>query len=381
MYILTTTSNIKFAQGIAQHLGEELIECQISRFHNGEVRIKNIEKSMREQDVYIIFSVGNNINDELVEAMILVHACKKASAKSVTIILPFYPYARQDKKSQGREPISAKWVADVLGASGVDKIMTVDVHNGTIQGMSNCIFDNLTGIPLFAEYISHHMINPYMETGGVKDDFVIISPDAGGTERAKNLANILGLEMATMYKSRSAPGEIGSIKLLGEVKGKIAIIVDDMVDTCGTLKKASEELANEIGTSNGNDPIIYAFATHAPLSNNALQNIADSKLTSLFVTNSVNLYDKVERCEKIHCISITNLIASAILRYHRKDSISEMLKMSSSEIDRELEVYRQQSKLSTDDMVCELIKTNKKLMAQVAILDSQIVRLQSTNNK
>ena len=387
MYLLSTTSNEKFAGEVAMHLGERLIQCNVGRFYNGEVRIKNIEISMRNQDVYVIYSAGDDINDEFMEAKLLIRACKQASAKSITLIVPFLPYARQDKKLNAREVISIKLIVDEIEGAGATKILTVDVHNSSIQGMSSCPFDNLTSVPLFAEYIKDNMLLPHMTEHGDdrKNDFVIISPDAGGTERAKNLANLLGLRMATMYKSRSDASVIDSIELLGEVKNKIAIIIDDMADTCGTLKKASEELALHIGPN----AIIYAVITHAPFSHNpthdlpnqqtvqnsALKNVSESKLTRLFVTDSVNLYDKVSQCDKISRISITSLIASAILRYHEERSLSEMLKMTSGEVNKELEKFRMFPKLSNKEQLRELAKMNNMLKAQVAALDAQVSKL------
>ena len=391
MYILSTTSNKPFAEEVARHLGEEIIECNCGRFHNGEVRIQNIDRSVRDQDVYVIYSAGNNIDGELMETKLLIRSCKQASAKSITLIVPFLPYARQDKKLNAREPISVKMVIEEFENAGATKIMTVDIHNSTIQGMSNCPFDNLTCIPLFAEYIKEHMLDHHVLSGGDKNDFVIISPDAGGTECAKNLANCLGLEMATMYKSRSAPGEVSSIKLLGEVEGKIAIIVDDMADTCGTLKKATEELATCIG----DNAVIYAFISHGPFShkidaddptntqgkkNTSLVNIDESKLTSLFVTDSVNLYNKISQCEKINRISIASLVASAILRYHEKKSISEMLKMSSREIDNELDKFRMSPKCSLEEQVHKQTRMNNTLLAQVSMLDAQVSKLTKEKN-
>jgi ribose-phosphate pyrophosphokinase len=391
MYLLSTTSNEKFAEEIARHLGVELVERVIGRFHNGEVRIQNIKKSMRAQDVYIIYSSGSNINDELAEVKFLIRACKQASAKSVTLIIPFLPYARQDKKLQGREPISVKCIIDEIEVAGATKMMTVDIHNPAIQGMtSRCTFDNLTCVPLFAEYITTNMLTPHITMGGDKHDFVVISPDAGGTERAKNLANRLGLKMAVMYKSRPAPGEISSMELLGDVKGKIAIIIDDMADTCGTLKKATEELAKKVGLKDGQPLPMYSVITHGvfshnptnddltrttPPENSALKNITDSELTTLFVTNSINLYDKNVKCDKITCISIASLVACAILRYHKKQSISEMLDMTSNEIDTELEHFRMFPQLSPEEELHKIMKMNNTLVAQVATLDAQVSRL------
>ena len=336
MFILSTTSNVGFSDLVARHLGIDLVECTISRFSNGEVCIRNVGESIRGKDVYIIFSTNSNVNDEIVEALLLIHTCKSGSAKSVNIVMPCYPYARQDKKLHGREPISAKWIADVLSASGVDSMLTVDLHNSAIQGFSQYTTDNLTAIPIFAEYIQKVLMKNHMcSSNNTRDDFVVVSPDAGGTDRAKKLANKLNLEMAVMYKSRPAPNVVSSIKLLGDVEDKIAIVIDDIADTCGTLKKAADELI-----STGKAKKVIAFVTHGILSGNAIKNINESKLDKLYITDSVNLHDKNMNCDKICVVTVTALIANAILRHSRNMSLSEMFDMTEEDINHELQSFR-----------------------------------------
>ena len=334
MFILSTNSNTDFSVEVAKHLNVKLVNCDIGRFANGEVRIKGIEKSMRGNTAYVIFSVGKNLNEDMVEAMILCDTIKGSSANKVVLVVPFYPYARQDKKTKGREPISAKWVAKVFEASGVDAIITVDLHNEAIQGFPNCPLDNLTAVPLFAETIIDSHIVPYIEKYGEdkKSDFIVVSPDAGGAERANKLANKLGLDMCMIYKHRDKPNEVASMELNGNVDGKIALIIDDMVDTCGTLKKAVVTL-REKGAKE-----IYAFATHGPLSGKAIENIESAPLDKLYITNTMNLYDKIE-CKKIKVISISKLLAVAIVRHSMNKSLSKLFYLNKDQIDNELDRF------------------------------------------
>lgn len=336
MYIISTTSNEQFAQQIAKHLNAKLINRKISRFLNGETRIEEITESLRGKKVYVIFSVGNNINDEIMEASLLCWTIKQAHGHP-HLVLPYYPYARQDKKKKGREPISAKWFADLLvKASAVETLITVDLHNTAIQGFPDIPMDNLTAGPMFAEFIFKNIIQKKKEEDKSlsKQDFVVISPDAGGLERAQNLANKLGIDVVTIWKQRDIPGVVSNMRLLGEVEGKICICIDDMADTCGTLKKAAEVI-HENGAKE-----IHAFATHGVFSGNAIDNLNNSKLTNVYVTDTINLYDKQKQCPKIQVISITSLIASAILRHNNNASVSKIFNMDQEKIERELDTYR-----------------------------------------
>lgn len=316
MIILTGNSNIKFAEALANRLYNNLTECKITRFSNGEIRINTIADSLRGQHVYIICSHSNNINEDIMETLLLAHSAHYASAKTITLVVPSYPYARQDRKTKSRDPISARFFADLCASQHITHMITVDLHNGAIQGFSSFPADNLTAIHLFAKYINNKIIPDNLELS--KEQFVIVSPDAGGMKRAKDLANELKLDTAVMYKERSDASKIDTMKLLGDVNNKVAIIVDDMADTCGTLKKASELLVD-----NGANKV-YAMVTHGILSGNALKNINESKIEQMIVTNSVNLGDKPFKCKKLKILDIVPLIAGCIHKNYTNSSTQSL---------------------------------------------------------
>lgn len=328
MYIVSTTANREYAARVAKKLGVELVPSEVLRFHNGEIRVKSIDASLRGKHVYVIYSTGNNVNEEIMEALLLCWTIKQAHAHP-HLVMPFFPYARQDKKSQGREPISARWLANLIGASAAETLMCVDLHNPAIQGFPEMPTDNLSAGNLIAEHIQqkHGELNP--------DKYIVVSPDAGGTERAQKLANKLGLEVVTMWKSRPQPGVVSSIKLLGDVKGKKCFVIDDMVDTCGTISRATETLVEEGAES------VDVFATHGVLSGAAIQNLNESKISSVVVTDTMNLYGKPKECPKIEVLSTATLIADAILRHSSNASVSKIFNMSGPEQEKELHFYRE----------------------------------------
>jgi len=336
MFIVSTTSNIYYAKRIADKLGVELIPSEVLRFHNGEIRVKSINISLRGKQVYVIFSTGNNINEEIMEALLLCWTIKQAHAHP-HLIMPFYPYARQDKKSQGREPISARWLANLIEASSVETLTCVDLHNPAIQGFPKIPTDNLSAGNLIAEYIQRKYgeLNP--------DNYVVVSPDAGGTERAQKLANKLGLEVVTMWKSRPQPGVVSSIKLLGDVQGRKCFVVDDMVDTCGTISRATETLIKHGAES------VDVFATHGVLSGSAIQNLNESKISSVVITDTMNLYDKPEQSPKIEVLSTATIVANAILRHSSNASVSKIFEMSGDQQERELHFFRECAHTPKDD--------------------------------
>jgi len=329
MIILTGNSNFQLAEMIASRLFTIVGECSISKFSNGETRIENITDSLRGENVYIIFSSGDNINDEIMEIMLLAHSVHYASAKSITLVVPCFPYARQDRKTKSRDPISSRFFMDICDTVKINHIITVDLHNAAIQGFASFPIDNLTAIPLFTNYIKNHLMPYYtkkMMDETEENNFVIVSPDAGGMKRARDIANKLNLDSVIIYKERDGLSNISTMKLLGCVENKCAIIVDDMSDTCGTLNKAAQLLKDNGAL------YVLSMVTHGILSGNAIRNINDSCIDKVIITNSVNLYDKHISSDKIIVLDISPLIAGAILRHSNNESMSPLFDYDETEL-------------------------------------------------
>ena len=328
MIILTGNSNIKFAEIVALKLHTKLGSCVVTKFSNNETRIKEISDSLRGEDVYIIFSSGDEINDQFFEVMLMAHTAHYASAKSVVLVIPYYIYARQDRKMKSRDAQSARMIMDLLSAVHCDHIITVDLHNAAIQGFFKNSMDNLTAIPIFAGYIRDYIMEIGKTSGLTIDNYVIISPDAGGVPRARDLANKLGLSTGIIYKERKEANAIEDMKLLIEdgLKDRVAIIVDDMADTCGTLKRAAKLLKDNGAIA------VYAMVTHPILSGRAIENINESVIDTLYVTDSVNLYDKALECKKLHILTITTLIAGAISRHSKNESMAPLFEYDEKDV-------------------------------------------------
>jgi len=325
MIIISNPTSKKLADEISAHLLTHTTESNMSEFANGETRINGINDSVRGETVYIILSVSHDINSDLIETMLLSDTCELSSTNRTVLVCPLYPYSRQDRKFKGRVPISAKTMAKLFRAVGVDHIITVDLHNPAIQAFPDKItMDNLTARQLFKEYVLQILYKPpegVVPTDkdphpGIYDDIVIVSPDAGGAERARDLSNDTGTEMIMIYKERLRANEVSTMKILGEdkVKDKKAVIYDDMADTCGTLCKAAEVLY----ASGAKE--VTALITHGILSNDAIDKINASKLDRLVITNSMaHDYDAIRlRCPKIEVINISWLLSKAI-KNHNKD--------------------------------------------------------------
>lgn len=296
MQILTGRSHPALAKEIAKRLGLVLSSTSLSNFANGEISCK-IDESVRGSDVFIIQSHGgSDINDAIMEQAIMIDAAKRASARSITAVCPFLGYARQDRKASGREPITARLVVDILANAGADRIMSVDLHSGQIQGFFDGPFDHLIAMPTLCRYIKENLPN----------DLVIVSPDAGRVKSAERYASALDGGVAIIHKQRSHQkhNSVEAKYLIGDVKGKLCIIVDDMIDTAGTICAAADLLA-EHGAKQ-----IYGLATHGVLSDPAQQRIKDSAFSKVIVTNSLPL--KLSAKSKIEVLSIAPLIADAI---------------------------------------------------------------------
>ena len=279
----------------------------MGRFSDGEIQIE-IDENVRSKDVFLIQSTCSPVNDNLVELLLMIDAFKRSSASRITAVMPYYGYARQDKKVAPRVPISAKLVADLLKVAGTDRVITMDLHAVQIQGFFNIPVDNLFARPVILDYIKTNF----------QDNLVMISPDAGGVARTRSFAKKSHTDLAIIDKRRDAPGRAKAMNVIGDVKGKIAIILDDMVDTAGTLTEA----ASAIIKNGANE--VHACCSHPVLSGSAIDRIADSALKSLIVTDTIPLSDKAVVCGKIKVLSIANLVGKAIIRSHKGDSVASL---------------------------------------------------------
>ncbi len=305
--IFSGNANQPLAKEICQEVGVPLGNAQVTRFSDGEVWVE-IDENVRGRDVFIIQPTSRPANENLMELLIMIDALKRASAERITAVMPYYGYARQDRKVQPRTPITSKLVADLITAAGASRVLAVDLHAGQIQGFFNIPFDHLFATPILLEYIRKNLLN----------DLTLVSPDAGGTERARAYAKRLDASLAMIDKRRSRPNESEVMNVIGEVKGKKAIIVDDMVDTAGTLTQAAQAI-RENGAKE-----IYACVTHGVLSGKALERIEKSVLSALVITNTIHQPEEVLKSKKIKVLSMAKLLGEAIIRINHCDSISSL---------------------------------------------------------
>jgi ribose-phosphate pyrophosphokinase len=295
------------AKAIAKELGVDLCKVELGNFANGEI-IARIDDSVRGDDVYVVQSHAGNVSDAILEQAIIIDAAKRASAASITAVCPFMAYARQDRKSKGREPITARLLVDILAAAGADRIMTIDLHTGQIQGFLNGPFEHLIARPLFVDYIKQSF---------QADDLVIVSPDAGRVKSAERYANEVGCDMAIVHKHRSTEtrNTVEARHLIGSVEGKTAILIDDMIDTAGTLCAAAELVAQSGAKE------IYGLATHGLFSNPAKERIAKSPFIKIITTDTLPQDDQFE---KLTVLSTAPVLAQAIQAVHAGGSISDL---------------------------------------------------------
>ncbi|SCU89416.1 LANO_0D04830g1_1 [Lachancea nothofagi CBS 11611] len=311
--LLAPEAHRGLAELVAKRLGLKLTDTKLKRDPTGEVSF-SIQESVRDQDIFIITQIGSGVvNDRVLELLVMINACKTASARRITSVLPNFPYARQDRKDKSRAPITAKLMADMLTTAGCDHVVTMDLHASQIQGFFDVPVDNLYAEPSVVRYIREHI--KYNEA-------IIISPDAGGAKRAAALADRLDLNFALIHKERARANEVSKMVLVGDVTDKICIIVDDMADTCGTLAKAAEILLENRAQS------VIAIVTHGVLSGKAIQNINDSKLDGVVCTNTVPFEEKMKSCPKLAVIDISAVLAESIRRLHNGESISYLFKHS-----------------------------------------------------
>lgn len=307
--LFSGTSNNSFAASVAKAAGVRLGSCEITRFADGEVQVE-IHESVRGDSVFVIQSACPPVNQNYMELFIMLDALKRASAKEVTAVLPYYGYARQDRKVAPRAPISAKCMADLLTTAGATRVVCVDLHAAQIQGFFNCPVDHLFAIPTLAL--------EWKRRYGGGDDFVVVSPDAGGVERARAFAKKIDCSMAIIDKRRSGPNEAKALNLIGDVTDKTAIIVDDMIDTAGTLTQAVDSLLN-----NGAKRV-FAVATHALFSGPAVGRLTESGVEKVLVTDTIPLSEEAVACGKMEVISMAPVVAEALLRIYGNASVSSL---------------------------------------------------------
>ena len=305
--IFTGNSNPDLACKIGEYLGMPLCGAVVKRFSDGEIQIE-IDENVRAKDVFVIQSTCAPVNDNLVELLLMMDALKRASARRITAVIPYYGYARQDKKVAPRVPISAKLIADLLTTAGATRVITMDLHTGQIQGFFNIPVDNLYAAPVLLDYIKSNF----------NEGLVIVSPDAGGVERARAFAKRLNAGLAIVDKRRSAPNQAKAMAVIGDVKDKTVIIQDDMIDTAGTITEA----VNAIMERGARE--VHACCAHPVLSGPAVERINASPITSIVCTDTIPLNEKAAACNKIKVLSISSLVGEAIIRSYTGDSVTSL---------------------------------------------------------
>lgn len=305
--IFSGNAHRQLAEEIAGHLNIPLSKADLRKFSDGEIFVE-LKENVRGTDVFLIQPTCTPVNDHLMELVIMVDALRRASARRITAVVPYYGYARQDRKNAPRVPISAKVVAEMFMAVGVRRVLCMDLHAGQIQGFFNIPVDHLFAAPVILKYIKQNF----------GQDVIMVSPDAGGVERTRAFAKRLDSGLAIIDKRRDKPNECQAMHVIGDVKGKTAIMMDDMVDTAGTLCAGAETLM-ENGAKE-----VHACCSHPVLSGPAIERINASRLKSLVVTNSIPLRGEALKCEKIKVLSVSRLLAEAISRIHNEDSVSSL---------------------------------------------------------
>ncbi|MEK2690441.1 ribose-phosphate diphosphokinase [Bdellovibrio sp. GT3] len=307
--VFTANSNPELAKKVATAAGIELGFSEVSTFADGEIQVE-IHESVRGQNVFVIQSTCPPVNQSYMELFVMLDALRRASAASITAVIPYFGYARQDRKVAPRAPISAKLMADLIVSAGATRVVCVDLHAAQIQGFFNIPVDHLFAIPTLAR--------AWRDAHGVGPDFVAVSPDAGGVERTRAFAKRIESSMAIIDKRRSAPGEAKALHLIGDVAGKTAVIVDDMIDTAGTLTQAVDSLYK-----NGAKRV-FAVATHPVLSGPAITRLKESPIEKVWVTDTIPLSEAAKNCGKIEVVSVAPVLAEAIKRIHGNDSVSSL---------------------------------------------------------
>lgn len=304
--VFSLNSNPVLGQAIAEYMGLSLAECTVSRFSDGEVNI-NISETVRGHHIFVIQTTSAPVNENYMELLIMIDALKRASAKTINVVMPYYGYSRQDRKALSRQPISAKLVADLLTTAGADRVISVDLHAGQIQGFFNIPIDNFEALPVFVQYFKKKALN----------DVVVVSPDHGGTTRARRFALHFDAPIAIIDKRRPKPNVAEVMNIIGDVNGKQAIIVDDIVDTAGTVAIASQAL-KDAGAKE-----VYLIATHPILSGQAIERLQNSVITEFVTTNSIRLPEE-KQIDKITQLSIAKLIGQGLLHIIKDKPTSDL---------------------------------------------------------
>ncbi len=305
--LFTGNANPALAKEISSYLNVPMGEATVSSFSDGEIRVK-IEENVRGADVFVIQSCCQPVNTSILELLIMIDALRRSSAYRITAVIPYMGYARQDRKDQPRVPITAKLMADLITTSGADRVLTMDLHAGQIQGFFNIPVDNLYATPVLLDYIGKRS----------GDDLVVVSPDAGGVERARAFAKRLQAQLAIIDKRREGPNNAQVMNIIGDVEGRSALLLDDMIDTAGTIVQGAQACADK-GAKR-----VWAGCTHAVLSGPALERLQSSCLTEVVVTNTIPLNGKEQVCPKLQVLSVAPLLGEAIARIHAEESVSSL---------------------------------------------------------
>ncbi|MDC3098007.1 ribose-phosphate pyrophosphokinase [Candidatus Pelagibacter sp.] len=310
MKILTGNSNKHLSQKISKFLKNRLVNSNIRKFADGEIYIE-INENIRGNSIFLIQSVSSPANDNLMELLLSIDALKRSSAKNITAVIPYFGYARQDRKVVPRTSISAKLVSNLIAKAGADRVVTVDLHSGQIQGFFDIPVDNLFATPIFARHIKKKL---------KKNNIICVAPDVGGTARARALGKFLNIDLAIVDKRRPAPGKSEVMNVIGNVKNKTCILVDDIIDSGGTIVNAASELKKR-GAKD-----VHVYVTHGVLSGNAVEKIKKSSIKNLVVTDTIDNSMKVKKAKNIEVLTISNLVGEAIKRISNSTSVSDLFK-------------------------------------------------------
>ena len=310
MKLLSGTGNLELSKKIAKNLKLKLVNSNIKRFADGEIYVE-INENIRGNSIFVIQSISTPANDNLMELLICIDALRRSSAKNITAVIPYFGYARQDRKVVPRTAISAKLVSNLITNAGAHRIVTVDLHAGQIQGFFDIPVDNLFSTPIFSKHIKKSILNK---------NIICVAPDVGGVERARALGQKLNVGLAIVDKRRPAPGKSQVMNIIGNVKGKNCLLVDDIIDSGGTIVNAAKAL-KEKGAKD-----VYVYVTHGVLSGNAVEQINNSKIKKLILTDTIDNSNKIKKSSKIVVLSISNLMAEAIKRISNSTSVSDLFK-------------------------------------------------------
>ncbi|HHZ84093.1 MAG TPA: ribose-phosphate pyrophosphokinase [Nitrospirales bacterium] len=305
--VFSGNSNPELAKEVCQYLGIGLGAAEVSTFSDGEIQVR-IEENIRGADVFLMQSCSSPVNRHIMELLIMMDAVKRSSPRRITAVIPYYGYARQDRKMQSRVPISAKLLADLITTAGADRVLTMDLHVGQIQGFFNIPVDHLYGTPVILDYI---------DAVGY-EDLVVVSPDAGGVERARAFAKRRKFNLAIIDKRREGPNQTEVMNIIGNVKGRDVLLLDDMIDTAGTIVQGAKACAQQ-GAKR-----VRAACTHATLSGAALDRLSANELEEVIVTNTIPLHGKEQQCSKLKVLSVAALLGEAVARIHAEESVSSL---------------------------------------------------------